>query len=79
MQIIAGAAESSARWTDRLADWIVSGIALVLPRFDLMTQTAWLVVQPPAMSALGNVLLQTALYTLLLVAAAQFDLHRENF
>jgi ABC-type transport system involved in multi-copper enzyme maturation permease subunit len=79
IQVIAGAAESSARWADRLADWIVSGIALVLPRFDLMTQTAWLVVQPPAMATLGNVLLQTALYTLLLVAAAQFDLHRQNF
>src|SRR5262245_3522646 len=72
--ITAAASESSMRWTDRLADWIVSGIAWVLPRFDSMTQTAWLVGQPPTMPIIVHVLGETAIYTLLLVAAAQFDL-----
>jgi ABC-type transport system involved in multi-copper enzyme maturation permease subunit len=78
IQIIASASESSTRWIDRLADLIVSGIALLLPRFDQMTQSAWLVVQSPNSSMIGNILAQTAIYTALLVAAAQFDLHRQN-
>lgn len=77
LQLIAAAAEST-RWTDRAADWIVSGIAWVLPRFDQMTQAAWLVGEMPPISVLGAVLAQTAIYTLLLVSAAQFDLHRQN-
>jgi len=78
IQIIATASESSVRWTDRAADWIVAGIAWVLPRFDQLTQTAWLVAEPPTLPAIASVLAQTAIYTLLLVAAAQFDLHRQN-
>ena len=79
IQVIAMAAESSGAWADRAANWIVGAIALILPRFDQMTQSAWLVGAPPSAALLGTVLLQTALYTLLLVAAAQFDLHRQNF
>jgi ABC-type transport system involved in multi-copper enzyme maturation permease subunit len=78
IQIIAGAADASQAWTDRLATWIVTAIAAVLPRFDLMTQTAWLVDGLPAAGALGSVLVQVAIYTALLVTAAQFDLHRQN-
>jgi len=79
IQVIAMASESSGAWSDRAANWIVGAIALILPRFDQMTQSAWLVGAPPSAALLGTVLLQTALYTLLLVAAAQFDLHRQNF
>jgi len=79
IQVIAMASESSGAWADRAANWIVGAIALILPRFDQMTQSAWLVGAPPSAALLGTALLQTALYTLLLVAAAQFDLHRQNF
>jgi ABC-type transport system involved in multi-copper enzyme maturation permease subunit len=78
IQIIAGAADASQGWADRLANWIVAAIAAVLPRFDLMTQTAWLVDGPPAASALASVAAQAAIYTALLVTAAQFDFHRQN-
>ncbi len=78
LQVIATAAEASTAWTDRAANWIVDAIALVLPRLDQMTQASWLIAAPPA-GAITNVLLQTGVYTLLLVAAAQFDLHRQNF
>jgi len=78
IQIIARPAEASQAWADRLANWIVEAIAAVLPRFDLMTQTAWLVDAAPAAGALGSVLAQAALYVVLLLAAAQFDLHRQN-
>jgi ABC-type transport system involved in multi-copper enzyme maturation permease subunit len=78
VQIIATAAETSVAWTDRAANWIVQAIALVLPRLDEMTQASWLVGAAPTTGAIAGVLVQTAVYTVLLVAAAQFDLHRQN-
>jgi ABC-type transport system involved in multi-copper enzyme maturation permease subunit len=78
IEIIARAAEAQT-WTDRASTWLVEGIAAVLPRFDLMTQTAWLVDAPPSAAMVGSVLAQAAIYTALLVTAAQFDLHRQNF
>jgi len=78
LQLIASAAETSTLWTDRAANWIMHAIALVLPRLDEMTQSAWLVGAPPTAGTLTSVVAQTAVYTLLLVAAAQFDLHRQN-
>jgi ABC-type transport system involved in multi-copper enzyme maturation permease subunit len=78
LQIIATAAGASVAWTDRAANWIVQAIALVLPRLDEMTQSGWLVAAPPTAGAIASVLLQTAVYTVLLVAGAQFDLQRQN-
>jgi ABC-type transport system involved in multi-copper enzyme maturation permease subunit len=78
LQIIALGSEGSTAWSDRVANWTVQGIAFLLPRFDQMTQTAWLVVAPPSAGALASVFAQAAVYTLLLVAAAQFDLQRQN-
>jgi hypothetical protein len=78
IEIIARPGEASSAWADRVANWIVEAIAAVLPRFDLMTQTAWLVDGPPGAGAIGSVLAQAAIYTALLVTAAQFDLHRQN-
>jgi ABC-type transport system involved in multi-copper enzyme maturation permease subunit len=79
IQVMAGAAEDSSAWTDRAADWIVHGIALLLPRFDLMTRADWLVAAAPEPAILASVAAQAVVYTTLLVAAAQFDLHRQNF
>jgi len=78
IEIIARATEAQT-WTDRASNWLVQGIAAILPRFDLMTQTAWLVDAPPSVAMVGSVLAQAAIYTALLVTAAQFDLHRQNF
>jgi ABC-type Na+ efflux pump permease subunit len=78
IEIIARAAETSQAWADRIANWLVQGVAAILPRFDLMTQSAWLVDAPPSAAAIGSVLAQTAIYAALLVTAAQFDLHRQN-
>ena len=54
-------------------------LALVLPRMDAFTQTAWLVNDAVAPPALFNIFLQTAVYVGLLLAAAMFDLYRKNF
>ncbi len=79
MQIIAAASDAPGTWAERAADWVLRGIALVLPRFDLMTRADWLVVALPAPAALAGVVAQAAAYAVLLMAAAQFDLHRQNF
>jgi hypothetical protein len=43
-----------------------------------MTQASWLVAAPPTTGAISALLVQTAVYTALLVAAVQFDFHRQN-
>jgi ABC-type Na+ efflux pump permease subunit len=79
MQIIAGAALHDPTLTDRVVDAIVELIALLLPALDRMTQTTWLLESPPGASALGPIAGETAIYLVLIGAAALFDLHRKNF
>ena len=64
-------------WGPRLAAWVADLLALVLPRLDAFTQTAWLLQAGPM--ALGQQSLQVAVYVSLLLAAAMFDLHRRSF
>lgn len=75
IQIIASANET-AGWANRLADWSINGIALLLPRFDQMTQSAWLVDAPS--NALMLIGVQTLLYVPLIIAATLFDFQRRN-
>jgi ABC-type transport system involved in multi-copper enzyme maturation permease subunit len=79
MQVIAAGSETSGTWAERAADWVIRGIALVLPRLDLMTRSDWLVAAMPAPAVLAGVIGQAVIYAVLLMAAAQFDLHRQNF
>jgi len=79
MQIIAGAALIEPSLTDRIVQRIVDAIALLLPALDRMTDTAWLLGSPPTAGALGAILLQTAIYLVLIGAAALFDLYRKNY
>lgn len=59
------------------AEWVADAMAFALPRLDTFTQTAWLVDGP--ISGIGGILLQTAIYVGLLLAASMFDLYRKNF
>ena len=58
---------------------LVGGIALVLPRLDAFTQTAWLVDATAQPLSITSAIIQTAIYVLLLLFAAMFDLNRRNF
>ena len=62
----------------RLIAWLVDALALVLPALDRFTQSAWLVDGAGSWPLLGSCLLQAALYTALLGAAAMFDFYRRN-
>jgi len=59
--------------------FLADAIALVLPRLDAFTQTAWLVDAPVVPLSMPGATLQTAIYVTLLLAAAMFDLQRRNF
>lgn len=79
MQVIASAPLAQHGFADQLVAWIVDAIALLLPSLDRMTQTAWLVEKAPPPGALGEIVLQSALYVALIGSAALFDLYRKNF
>jgi hypothetical protein len=50
-----------------------------VPALDAWTQTAWLVNEPAAWSAILPLLGLGALYVVLLAAATMFDFYRKNF
>ncbi len=79
MQIIAGAAPQDPTLTDRVVNAIVELIALLLPSLDRMTQSTWLLESAPGAGALGPIVGGTAIYLVLIGAAALFDLYRKNF
>ncbi len=56
----------------------VKAIALILPGLDEFTRTSWLLEEPVGWSTLARLAAQTAIYALLLFAAALFDLYRKN-
>ena len=63
----------------QVISFVVETLALVMPALDAWTQTAWLVNQHAAWSAIAQLTWQSALYVVLLAAAAMFDLYRKNF
>lgn len=58
---------------------LIDAIALLLPRLDTYTQTAWLVDNAGSWTMLWAIAGQTAIYLALLTSGALFDLSRKNF
>jgi len=65
--------------SQRLLNFVLDGIALLLPHLDSFTRTEWLLYQTGTAAALAAIGVQTALFVSLVVAAALFDLYRKNF
>jgi ABC-type transport system involved in multi-copper enzyme maturation permease subunit len=78
-QIIAASGAQSATWTDRLADRTLGAIAALLPSFDRMTRSDWLVASALDWPSLAGLAGAAIVYVTLIVAAALFDFHRQNF
>jgi len=76
LQIIAATSAQTTDLAPRMADWFMNGVALLMPRFDQMTATGWLIGTAPDAAVLASVLAQTAIYVGLILAAALFDLYR---
>jgi ABC-type Na+ efflux pump permease subunit len=78
MQAIASGPLADASWPARIAHYAVDAVALVLPRLEALTRTAWLLYEPPTAGAYAAALGSALLYTVLLVAAGLFDFHRRS-
>jgi hypothetical protein len=78
IQAMAAAHPAEPSAASRLAQYAVDAIALVLPRLDAVTRTAWLLYEPPAAGAYAAAIATLVLYTLLLAAGGLFDFHRRN-
>jgi len=79
IQLISASTLAQPGLATNFGTFLADTIALVLPRLDAFTQTAWLIDAPVNPLSLAAVALQTAIYVMLLLAAAMFDLHRRNF
>jgi hypothetical protein len=78
MQAIAAGALGESSAAARIAEHAVDALALVLPRLDALTRTAWLLYEPPPAGVYAAALGSALLYTVLLAAAGLFDFHRRN-
>jgi len=78
LQIIAATSEQNLPLAPQLADWFMQGVALLMPRLDLMTQADWLIGTAPDAWALASVFAQTVIYVVLILGAALFDLYRQE-
>jgi ABC-type transport system involved in multi-copper enzyme maturation permease subunit len=63
----------------RVSTWLVEALALVIPALDGWTRTAWLVEPPVPWRAVLDAAMHSALFVVVLAAAAAFDMHRKNF
>jgi hypothetical protein len=78
IQSIAGAPLAEPSLASRLAQYAVDAVALLLPRLDAMTRTAWLLYEPPGAGTYAALLASALLYALLLAAAGVFDFYRKS-
>ena len=78
IQAIGSGALADASLPARITQHAVDAVALVLPRLDALTRTAWLLYEPPAAGAYAAALASALLYILLLAAAGLFDFYRRS-
>jgi ABC-type transport system involved in multi-copper enzyme maturation permease subunit len=78
IQAIASGPLAEASFAAQLAHRALDAVALLLPRLDAVTRTAWLLYETPSAPAYGWALAGLLLYTLLLIAAGLFDFHRRS-
>jgi ABC-type Na+ efflux pump permease subunit len=78
IQAIAAGPLAEPSLASRVAEYAVDAVALVLPRLEAVTRTAWLLYEPPAAGTYAAALGSALLYAALLAAAGLFDFHRKS-
>src|SRR5205807_9551858 len=78
IQSIAGGPLAEASLPHEMARWVLDAIALLLPRLEAVTRTAWLLYGPPDAGAYAGALAGLIVYTGGLIAAGLFDFHRRH-
>jgi hypothetical protein len=78
IQAIASGPLADASLPAKVAHYAVDAVALLLPRLEALTRTAWLLSEPPAAGAYAAALGSAILYAVLLLVAGLFDFYRRN-
>ncbi|MFQ5659990.1 MAG: ABC transporter permease [Gammaproteobacteria bacterium] len=65
-------------YSQEIIKFVIDSIAFILPDLNIFTQSAWLA-YGGGINSIGPVLMQTAIYLVLLTAAGLFDLYRKDF
>jgi hypothetical protein len=78
LQLLGHGAAGAHGLSQRVLNFLLDGIALLLPHLDSFTRTEWLLYQTGNAAALGPIAAQTAIFVSLMAAAALFDLYRKN-
>jgi hypothetical protein len=65
--------------TNQIINPMIDALGLVVPRLDLLAQTNWLVYGFDATAIMPFVLLQSAIFICLALAATAIDFHRKQF
>lgn len=73
-----GPLQSSDTWGDHLVNNLVKLLAMLLPNLAHFTQSEWLAYQTGHLGNLGDIIVQTVIYVVLLVSMSLFDFYRKN-
>jgi len=77
--IAGGPSVDTGLWSHRLTAALIDALAYVLPDLDRFTHADWLTGVLPAPSEFGFIVLQSLIYTGLLLAVGLFDAYRRDF
>lgn len=71
--------ENAIIWGAKFLGPITEVISMLIPRFDLMTQSSWLIYGPQGHEGYLFLFAQSGVFSLLVLSAAVFDLVRREF
>jgi len=78
LQLLGHSQAGAQAASQRVLNFGLDGIALLLPHLDGFTRTEWLLYRTGTAADLAAILVQTAVFVGLMTAAALFDLYRKN-
>jgi len=65
-------------WIDQFIYGFINLLAMLLPNLDRFTQSQWIISHTGSMDNLLEMIIQTIIYVILLIAMSLFDLYRKN-
>jgi len=78
LQLIGTAPYTGQTESQKVINFVIDTLTLLLPRLDGFTRTEWLTYHTGTLLVLGMLLMQAAVYVAFLTSAAVFDLYRKN-
>ncbi len=79
MQLMAqGPLSASQSWIDQIINILIKLLAMLLPNLERFSQSEWLVYHTGYLDNLLEIVVQTIIYVMLLIAMSLFDLYRKN-